>query len=229
MEHCLYLLLDLGALIVPFLFSFHPRIRFDRQWHAFWPACLLVALAFIAWDVAFTRMGVWGFNARYLTGTSLLDLPIEEWLFFICIPYACIFTYHVFGTLRPDPWSPRSADRGAMLLAFISIIVGALAVDRWYTTTTFLALGLVVGLLLARRNTLFLGRFLSSYAAVLLPFFLINGILTGAFIEGEVVWYDNAENLGIRLGTIPLEDVFYGMLLILLNVVLFEHWRKPVQ
>jgi lycopene cyclase domain-containing protein len=67
-----------------------------------------------------------------------------------------------------------------------------------------------------------MGRFYLAYAVILIPFFIVNGILTGSFIEQEVVWYNNEENLGVRIGTVPVEDIFYGMLLILMNVVIYE-------
>jgi lycopene cyclase domain-containing protein len=73
-----------------------------------------------------------------------------------------------------------------------------------------------------------MGRFYLAYAVCLVPFFVVNGILTGSFIEEEVVWYNNEENLGIRLFTIPVEDVVYGMLLILMNVTFMEAIRKNV-
>jgi hypothetical protein len=40
-----------------------------------------------------------------------------------------------------------------------------------------------------------------------------------------VVWYNDQENLGIRLLTIPLDDFAYGLDLLLMNIGLFE-WFK---
>jgi lycopene cyclase domain-containing protein len=67
-----------------------------------------------------------------------------------------------------------------------------------------------------------MGRFYVAFAFTLIPFLLINGLLTGSFIDEPVVWYDDNETLGIRLGTIPFEDIFYGMLLILTNIIVLE-------
>ena len=60
--------------------------------------------------------------------------------------------------------------------------------------------------------------FLVSYAICLIPFLIVNGFLTAI----PVVQYNDAENLGIRIYTIPFEDAFYGMLLVLMNIVIYE-------
>jgi lycopene cyclase domain-containing protein len=63
------------------------------------------------------------------------------------------------------------------------------------------------------------------YAISCLPFVVVNGLLTGSWIEGEIVWYNNAHNLGIRLGTIPIEDLVYSMMMLLSNVFWFEIFK----
>lgn len=60
---------------------------------------------------------------------------------------------------------------------------------------------------------------------MLIPFFIVNGLLTGTFISGEVVWYNNAENLGIRIGTVPIEDVFYAFSMLYMNLILIEKFK----
>jgi lycopene cyclase domain-containing protein len=39
------------------------------------------------------------------------------------------------------------------------------------------------------------------------------------------VWYDDSRNLGIRLGTIPVEDTVYGLLMLLMNTTVYEWLR----
>ena len=71
-----------------------------------------------------------------------------------------------------------------------------------------------------------LQSFYITFLVILIPFFVVNGILTGSFIEGEVVWYNNAENLGIRLGTIPIEDLGYAFNMIFMSILLIEKFKS---
>ena len=67
-----------------------------------------------------------------------------------------------------------------------------------------------------------MGKFYRAYLVSLIPFFIVNGLLTCI----PVVTYNNNENLGIRLGTIPVEDTIYLLLLLLMNIVIYEFFKK---
>lgn len=221
-----YLFINAASLAIPLAFSFERRIQFFGQWK-FWSLSIIIPGAFfIAWDVIFTNWGIWGFNSSYITGVYLLDLPIEEWLFFFCIPYACLFTYTALNHLFLKEINRRVTALITFSLAGILLLVLCFNMDKAYTSTTFslLLLALLVHYWWIPGS--YLGKFYIVYAFILIPFFIVNGVLTGSFIEGEVVWYNNQENLGLRIFTIPVEDTFYGMLLILMNVTIFESLKK---
>ena len=61
----LYLLLDIGSLSLPLLFSFHPKLQFYKKWKALFLSIFIMMLIFIPWDVIFTKNGIWGFNEAY--------------------------------------------------------------------------------------------------------------------------------------------------------------------
>jgi lycopene cyclase domain-containing protein len=217
-----YLWINLLSIFVPIIFSFHPRLRFAALWRAWLPAIILPAIVFIIWDVGFTAMGVWGFNPTHLSGLYLLNLPIEEWMFFFCIPYCCLFTYHALKTFRLE-FPERPTTKIFLGIATVLFLLALANTDKWYSATAFFTASGLIGVLYISRNTGFWKHFLPAYLLIYaIPFLIVNGLLTGAGLEEPVVWYNNAENLGIRVITIPVEDFFYGFSLFLSNAFLFE-------
>jgi len=224
MAHYLYLLIDFLSLLFPLTFSFYPKANFSKKWKFLWPALAAGMIPFIVWDVLFTDWGVWGFNPSYVSGIYFINLPLEEVLFFLCIPYACVFTYEAINYLMPQRApGPLITQFIADALIFGLLITGTLYHDRWYTSVTFFGTAAFLVLLRRTWQVTFLGKFFLAFLFILVPFFLVNGVLTGSGLPAPVVWYNNQENMNIRIGTIPAEDVFYGMLLLLINVSVFEY------
>ena len=222
----LYSLLLLGSILVPLCLSFDRKLRFYRQWKSFFPAVLIVAAFYIAFDIAFTRAGIWGFNARYHSPIVLAGLPLEEWLFFVVIPYASVFLHDSVVLYFPTFRLSRNAGR----LLSVLLLVGALALilfhyDKAYTAYIFSLMVLVLLLAIGDKSRI-VDHFYVSFVVILIPFVLVNAILTGSWIDEPVVWYNNGENLGIRLLTIPVEDVFYAFSLILFSLLLRNYFQK---
>ncbi|MDZ7744047.1 MAG: lycopene cyclase domain-containing protein [Bacteroidota bacterium] len=222
----IYLTINLLSISIPFIAGFDRKLKFYRQWKYLFPAMLLTMVLFIPWDVIFTDRAVWGFTPKYLSGIDLINLPIEEWLFFICIPYACIFTYESLNYLVKKDFLKKYV--GAINYSLMAIL-GILAIifhDRIYTFVTFTLMTLLLALQQLVIKGKYLGRFYFSFLFVLIPFFIVNGVLTGSLIDDQVVWYDNTENMGIRMFTIPLEDSVYALLMLMMNVSIYEYLKK---
>lgn len=179
-------------------------------------------VVFIPWDVIFTINGIWGFNPDYFLNTKILSLPLEEWLFFICIPFACVFTHYAlllyFPKMKLGENSSKSIAVGLMLTLVFVLIFNY---DKWYTLVNF-SLAIPLTLIVLKYNPKLLQHFFLTFLVMLIPFFIVNGVLTGSWIENQVVWYNNAENLGIRMGTIPVEDSIYAYSMILMSLFFFE-------
>lgn len=218
----LYLWLNIGSFIIPFLFSFHPKIQFYKKWKSVFLGIVVMMVVFLPWDILFTKHGFWGFNKDYVTGSYLFNLPIEEWLFFICIPYACLFTHYTIIKLVPEFKFPERITQLIYYALLCTLIITLwYQYERWYTFTNFIYGILLLGITYNYRKQL-LSPFFATYLVILIPFFIVNGVLTGSFIDEPVVWYNNAENLGIRIGTIPIEDIIYNLGMLLTVYVVSE-------
>ena len=218
----LYLLLNIVSISIPFVYSFHPKLKLYKRFNSIILALLFTMVIFIPWDIIFTNNGIWGFNEKYFIGLKIFNLPLEEWLFFMCIPFACIFTHYAlllyFPKMRLNEVLTKNICK-TLILALL--ILSVLNYDKWYTLINF-SLAIIFTVIVYRYNFKLLQNYLTTFLVMLIPFLIVNGILTGSFIEEQVVWYNNAENLNIRIGSIPVEDTIYAYSMILCNLFLTE-------
>ncbi len=214
-------MIDFFTVIIPLIFSFHPKIKFYKTWPQFFIAAAVVAILFITWDALFTSLGVWNFNPQYVSGIYILNLPLEEILFFICIPFSCVFTYYCLDKFYNLAWKPKTEDIFCIVFSLLLLITGLIFLDRLYTSVTFISTAFVCLLLKFVFKINWFGKAISVYAILLVPFLIVNGILTGTGLDEPVVRYNNAENLHFRLFSIPVEDVFYGFEMFVLNLFIY--------
>lgn len=207
----LYLLLDLVALAGPLALSFEKKVAFYKTWRVLLPAIFIIAIPFMVHDEFFTSSGFWGFNPSYLVGVYIGHLPIEEVLFFFIVPYACVFVYACCNAYFPRLNAKRINQMVQLLL--LGYIVALLFIDPngWYTISVCISslLVLVLWIRSGVNDHIGLGFILS-----LIPFFIMNGILTGSFLDEPIVWYSEEQKVAGRIGTIPYEDVLYAFTLI---------------
>ncbi|MDF1674601.1 MAG: lycopene cyclase domain-containing protein [Vicingaceae bacterium] len=221
----LYLILLLASFSIPFAYSFEKKMHFIKHWKAIFSAISFVAIIYIIWDIIFTKIGVWGFNSDYHLGITFFNLPLEEILFFFLIPYASIFIHYSLQYFFPKA---KLANKFVVFFTWgviiLLVVLIAMNMGKLYTQINgfFLVFALLLGLL-NKNNTLH--RFYISYLVILIPFAIVNGILTGSFIDDPVVWYNNSENLGIRFFTIPIEDFGYTFSMLYFSVILIERFK----
>ncbi len=218
----LYSILLISSISVPLMLSFDKKLQFYKRWKIVLPSITIVAIFYIIFDVYLTELGVWGFNYRYIQNIFILNLPIEECLFFFVIPYASIFLHASFVLYFPKILLNNVFTKLiSTLLIIVSILLIILYFDRIYTVYAFslLIIALIISFFDKTRN---LNKFYITFLIILIPFLLVNSVLTGSFIPQEVVWYNNTENIGIRIFTIPVEDFAYGFSLILFNLLLIS-------
>lgn len=224
----LYLILDLGSLIVPLIFSFHPSIKFYKEWKTTIPALFISAILFVLWDIKFTEIGVWGFNADYLIGIDFYNLPLEELLFFICIPYACLFTHFCFKKfLFKQDVSKQKTQIITVVFFILLFSCSIIFIEQNYTFFNFV-IGSILLIISFFANPKELGRFYLSFLFILIPFFIVNGILTGSLLTEPVVWYNNNEIIGLRLGTIPAEDIVYAFNMLIFPLLINSGLKKLI-
>lgn len=219
----LYLLLDGLTLFFPMVLSFDSRVHYFKKWKSVLFATFAVAVPFLIWDFIFTEKGFWGFNEDYLVGLNIGNLPIEEVLFFFVVPFACTFIYecckYYFRSIQF-----RTLNRLIhFAIPIYAMILTLLEPTGWYTLSVVVSSGIVLFMWLRRQESGFMGI---AFLISLVPFLLVNGVLTGGATAEPIVWYSELQKVSPRIWTIPMEDVLYSFTLVVSVFLLTEFFER---
>jgi len=215
-----YLLLMIFTIAGPIGLSFDKKVAFYKNIKPFIVSAGITSLIYIIWDIIFTKNHIWKFNDMYILKHKLFHLPIEEYLFFIIVPYASLFIYECIKSYFPNlklggtlPWK--------IVMVFSTIMMFS-NLSKWYTVITFGLITLIITITFILKNKLFKSisdHLFAAWVVCLLPMSYVNGVLTGK----PILIYNDLENCKIRIGTIPLEDFFYHLLYMLMMVFIYEY------
>jgi lycopene cyclase domain-containing protein len=229
-----YLLLNLAIITFPLLLSFESRVAFYKSWKAVVVSIVIVSSLFIFWDNIFTRLGVWSFNSQYITGIHLImspkyfidlkfHLPLEEILFFITVPYSCLFVYAVIEHYTKEKFLAPKFTRIWFSISLLCLVAGFWLWPLLYSSTVLILTSLLILLLIWKKPTLLLShRFIIFTLITLTLFVIFNYILTSL----PVVSYHPQEITNIRILTIPIEDFLYNFLMLTSYLIVFLKYRE---
>ena len=213
-----YLLFNLIVIVGPVLSQFNRQIKHISRWRVKLLTNGIIMVPYVIWDVLVTDSH-WWFNEAYTLDFRLLGLPIEEWFFFITVPFGCLLVWETLPNTRLSTQLRPLRYVRAVLYATLPIGIAVFSIGRQYTGLVLCCFGLA-GLLDTLLSTNLLLRpktylYLAIVAGLILVF---NGYLTAR----PVVLYGEAYQSGYRILTIPVEDFGYGFTLVLFNAILYE-------
>lgn len=223
LKNLTYLIILAVSIIVPLILSFDQKVQYYKNLKYILPAILVTAAFFVMWDINFTKAKIWGFHPEYTIGIDIKGLPIEEWLFFLVVPYSCVFIYEVLKYYLEKYEYPNH-----FLVLSLMLIVGFALISYFfrhqsYTFLTFMFSSVYLGYTVFRNKfKQHITKFYYCFFVSLLPFTIVNGILTSI----PVVEYNSLHILNIRILNIPVEDFSYFFLMLLMVTTIYETLKE---
>lgn len=219
-----FLILLAIVLIIPLALAVRKKeIHFFSRLKFLVPAILFSGAVFIIWDIRFEQRSIWQFHPDYISGVILLDLPLEEWLYFIVISIFSVIVYEMVK-LHDNKFNKTNIYLIISLILFLlSCITAYYARFKLYPFFTFFLLSVYLGYTIFRnRFKKHYAGFYLSYATLIIPYFIIEGIRTVLPIKE----YNPEHIFGVRIFTVPVENFAYLFLLFLINITIYEYLKE---
>ena len=213
----LYLYINLAIIAFPLILLFEKRIRYYSKMKYVLLSILFIGTLFVLWDVFATYRGHWSFNPAYVLEFKIMGLPIEEILFFITVPFSCIFAYEGLAYFLKEKKIALSS-KLVNLIGGLFILFSLFFFNQEYTFLAILSVGLTLLFTSQFMKDFFRSTLYWAYIGVtFLLFFIFNYILTSV----PVVMYSPSAITGLRAITIPIEDFMFNFSMLTLYLAIY--------
>ena len=225
-----YLIIDLLIILFPLLLSFKWKFPYYKCWKPLFASIFIVGLIYILWDAIVTYRGDWAFNYQYLQGISFLELPIEEIMFFIVVPYSCIFIYENLVYFLKEKEVPFNKNF-YIVIAIILIVGGIIFYNQDYTILALLSCASFFIITILFSPDVLKNRNYWLYIAIsMIPFMIFNYLLTSIPIvlyNPEAIWGGTVSQIwNGRFITIPFEDFFYNFSMLSFYLMFYLYFKN---
>lgn len=223
MREFTYYIFNLLVFLPVLILSFLTDVKPHRHIRGLLAGYLLVSLPFILWDIWAVSAGHWGFNDRYVTGPYLFNVPVEEYLFFLTVPFALIYVWGVIKKFVVD----RSM-AGIVPLLLFGTAAGVsvwMLINYWsngYTRSAAIAT-LIAVLVAVVSRIAYTWRFWTFQLVLLGLFLVFNSFLTML----PIITYGPDAIIGFRIGDIPIEDFFFNFAFANLFLIVYTTIDQP--
>lgn len=218
-----YILLLAGMLAIPTIGELRKPSGFLGNLKYLIPAILFSGAIYIIWDIRFEEQAIWRFNFDFLLGPTILNLPIEEWIYFLALPILGVYIYELLNN-RFFSFEKPNLFLSISLVLFISLgIATYVSKTRLYPFFTFFLITIYLGYTIFRnRFKKHYTKFYLTYIVLLVPYVILYGILTSL----PVIEYNPAHIIGTRIYSIPIENFASLFLLLLMNITIYEYLKE---
>ncbi len=219
-----YLTINFLIIIFPLIFSFTWKFKYYKFFKPLFASIAVVGTSYILWDIIVTARGDWWFDYKYIIGFKIFGLPIEEILFFITVPFACIFIYENLNYFLKDKKIPFNKNF-YILISIIFVIIGLFYFNQDYTILAMFSVALFFIIASIFEKDILQSRLYWMYLLFsFIPFMIFNYLLTSIIIvhyNPEAIW-------GIRVTTIPLEDFFYNFSMLSFYLLFYKIFKRKM-
>lgn len=218
-----YLLLLLVYLIIPVILSTQKKVRFVFRLRYLLPAAIFAGAIFVMWDMRFTELGIWSFNADYLTGIELMKVPVEEWLSFLIIPLSSVYIYEWLKIRLENFEQPNAFVVVSLVIFAVTGILAYVFRKNVFSFFTFFLTAIYLGYTVFRnRFKKHYTKFYLAFIISLIPFLIVSGILNIM----PVIIYNTDHIIGVGLFGVPVEKIAYLFMLMLINITIYEYLNE---